>query len=136
MPLRVSTRKCLLLAAYSLLTLVGMALAYLALRGVFSTVADVVLPFAYVGIISFVVRYQMGTLPSEKRSFSRRIDVRLGYLIKSLLCLVIAFVWTAVVASVTGDSRIGVALAVGPGLVIVGMGVYFFVRGYPTWFQQ
>lgn len=136
MPLRVSTHKGLLLAAYSLLILVGVALTYLALRGAFSTVADVVLPFAYVGVISFLVRYQMRTLPSGQRPFSFRIGIRLGYLIKSLLCLVIAFVWTAVVSSITGDSRIGVALAVGPSLVIVGVGVYFFIRGYPTWFRQ
>lgn len=131
-----STRKGLLIAAYGLLILVGLALVYLGLHGTLPTIADVILPLAYVGIILILVRYQMSAFPSEQRLFSFQFSIRLKYLLKSLFCLVIAFLWTAVVASITGDTRIGAVLAVGPSLVVVCLSGYFFVRSFPNWFRK
>ena len=87
MAMSMLTRKGLLIAAYGLLILMGVPLAYLGLRGVFSAVADVILPMAYLAVILFLVRYQMRAFPSEQQFFTFRIGVRLRYLIESLLCV-------------------------------------------------
>jgi hypothetical protein len=129
-------RKGVLITAYSLLIFVGVVLAYFALHGAFSTVGDVLLPIAYVGVILFLVQYQMRAFPSEQPRFSFRLSIRFRYLIKSLLCLVIAFLWTAIVSSMTSDTWIGNALAVGPGLMIVGAAAYFFYRSVPNPFRR
>lgn len=124
-------RKALLITGYVLLIPVGGALAYFARRGAFSTAGDVLLSTAYMGIALLLVRYQMrafptGLLPS---SFSFRIR----YLLKSLGCLMLAFLWPAIVSSIFGDNWIGNVLAVGPALAVVGMGAYFFYRSFPDW---
>lgn len=132
----VSTRKGMLIAAYGLLILVGLALVYLGLHGTLPTIADVMLPVAYVGVILFLARFQMRAFPREQQHFTFRFSLRLRSLFKSIVCFVIAILWTLIVGSVTGDTRIGSALAVGPAILMVCIGGYFFVRSIPNPFQQ
>lgn len=131
-----STRKGLLITAYCLLILVGVALVYLGLRGTLPAIADLILPAAYIGVILLVVRYQMSASPREYHPFSFRIGIRSRYLIKSFLCLVIAFFWAVIVGSMTADTRIGNAVAAGPALGVVGVGAYFLYRSLPNWFRK
>jgi hypothetical protein len=112
------------------------ALVYLELRRKLPAIADVILSIAYVGVILSLVRYQMRASPGEQRPFAFRISIRLRYLIKAVLCLVIAFLWGAIVGSMTSDTWIGNALAAGPGLVIVGAAAYFFYRSIPNPFRR
>jgi hypothetical protein len=129
-------RKALLIAAYSILILAGAVLAYLALRGELSTASGVLLTIAYLGVILFLVRYQMRAIPRGSPPFSFGISIRIRYLVKSLLCLVAAFLWAAIVGSMTSETLIGNALAAGPALAIVGVAVYFFYRSIPIWFKK
>jgi hypothetical protein len=135
-PIKLSTRKALLIAAYGLLIPVGLALACLALRGAFSTLGDVLVPIAYVSVILFLVRYQTSAFPRGSPPFSLGISIRIPFVIKSLLCLMVAFLWAAIVGSLTSDTRIGNTVAVGPALGFVGVAAYFFYRSFPNPFKQ
>lgn len=136
MSIGTSTRRGLLLIAYGLLILVGLVLAYLALRGVLPIGAEVLLPIAYVVVIVLLVRFQMRTLPNEQQPSSFHIEIKLPNFAKALLCLVIAFLWTFIVGSMAGNSTAGNALAVGPALLIVLIGGFYFYRSFPKWFRK
>jgi hypothetical protein len=131
-----STRKGLLLTAYGLLILIGLALVYFALRGKFSLTAGVLLQIAYIVVIALLVRFQMRTSPKGQQPSSFHLGIRLPDFVKALLCFVIALLWTGVVGSMAGNSTIGNAMTVGPPVVILIIGAFFIYRSFPKWFRK
>jgi hypothetical protein len=123
-------RKPLAFAVYGLLVCVGVAIAYFELRGAFPTAVDVVLPLGYVFIVVLMVRRR--TLLPDGQSDQQRvgIGIKIPDLAKSLICFIAAILWVGLAGSVTSDTPAGNAVAVGPSLLILGVGAFFFFRGF------
>lgn len=125
-----SGRKLLAFAVYGLLVCVGVAIAYFELRGAFPTAVDVVLPLGYVFIVVLMARRRI-LLPDGQSDQPRvSIGIKIPDLAKSLICFVAAIVWVGLAGSVTSDTPAGNAVAVVPSLLILGVGAFFFFRGF------
>lgn len=125
-----SGRKLLAFAVYGILAGVGVAIAYFELRGAFPMVVDVVLPLGYVFIVVLMTRRRI-LLPDGQSDQPRvSLGMRIPDLAKSLICFVAAIVWVGLAGSVTSDTLVGDAVAVVPSLSILGVGAFFFFRGF------
>lgn len=125
-----SARKSLAFAVYGLLVCAGIAIAYFELRGAFPTAVDVVLPLGFVLIVVLMVRRRI-LLPDGQGDQPRvSIGIKVSDLAKSLICFVAAILWVGLAGSVTSDTPTGNVVAVVPSLSILGVGAFFFFRGF------
>jgi hypothetical protein len=125
-----SGRKLLAFAVYGLLACVGVAIAYFELRGAFSMAVDVVLPLGYVLLVVLMVRRRIFLPDGQSDQPQVSIEIKIPDLAKSLICFVAAILWVGLAGRVTNDTPAGNAVAVVPSLSILGVGAFFFFRGF------
>lgn len=116
------------IAIYGVLAITGIALGYLELQGVFSSLVSVLLPIIFLSITAFVVRddRNLGHLKSPNQS--DQVPSRTSDFAKAVICMVLAILWAFLAGSVTSDTPLGDAIAAGPSLLIVIVGGFFFGR--------
>lgn len=125
-----SGRKSLAITIYGLLVCIGVALAYFELHGAFPMAGDVVLPLAYVFVVVMLVR-RGALLPRGQDGHPRfGLGIKIPDLTKSLICLVAAVFWAGIAASMTSNTPAGNVIVGVPSLAILGIGAFFFSRGF------
>lgn len=126
MPLNGQSRRANI-ALFSALCVLGIALTYFEVRGVFPSPVGTILPFVYLGVLFFFIRSRVARPPQEDhvvRGRSRAADI-----IKSALCMAAAVIWILGAASFVSDTTAGDTVLLVPFFLILGTGAYFFSRG-------
>jgi uncharacterized membrane protein YbjE (DUF340 family) len=116
------------LAIYGVLAITGIALGYLELQGVFSSLVSVLLPIILLSITAFVVRHDRNLVHLKISEQSDQVHSRAADFAKSVTCMIFAIAWAFLAGSVTRDTPLGNAAAAGPSLFMLIVGGLYFGR--------
>ena len=131
MPLKLlGFSKRLKVSILCVLLLLGIALFYAEIRGVFSLPLRILIPIVYIAVVGLLLT--AGIAPQPGRYGGQSFGVRLNFLdiARSGICMIASLAWIALGLRLVPDTPAGAALLLAPFFVILGAGIFFLGRGF------